>query len=408
MVAFEPHVDSTAAVKKRDRSQSGQGCARTRRGSGTVVSVLVSGCLSVLLVLPSGAADFEPASTETWEIPQANLYDVAVVGDSVWAVGYWGTALRSTDRGETWSRSPTPTDENLYAVAFADVGHGWAVGAAGTVLRSENGGRSWETVQVEVADEMGGERPLDGPLFGVAAISPTEAWAVGDFGVVLHTRNGVQWQQVAIPEESFADDNIRERIFNSIQFTDPQHGIIVGEFGSVLRTEDAGQTWIGEKRFEGAIEDTYLFDVGPNGRGVAVSGGVGGVCIRTADGGFVWTSTRTHSTAGLFGAAMREQRALLVGDRGVVLLSSDGGVTWREPERPRFFNWLRGVAFGADELAFAVGERGLLIRSVDAGEHWEWKLGRQPGPEAGVSVPDPGARTKPQTGPVREHAQPTE
>jgi photosystem II stability/assembly factor-like uncharacterized protein len=401
MLAFEVHIDSIA-VRTRDRGQPGSLRAGIQRGVGGVASVLASMiALLCSLAAPAvaGAIDLDPAATEGWALPDAHLYGVAANGSDAWAVGYWGTVLRSTDRGETWERVPTPTDANLYAVAFADARHGWAVGASGTLLRSDDGGRTWERVRVEISDELGDPIPLDSPLFGVAATSPTDAWAVGDFGVVLHTRNGRQWQQVTIPEERFADENIPDRIFNAVRFTDREHGTITGEFGTLLRTGDGGETWTGERQLEGVIEDIYLFDVAANGHGVALSTGVGGVSIRTGDGGMQWTATDSGTTAGLFAAAIHNRRALMVGDRGVMRVSDDAGVTWRRPERPRFFNWLQGVAFADDDLAYAVGEHGVVVRSQDGGERWEWKHGRQPRPEAGVSVPDPGARAKPGTGP---------
>jgi photosystem II stability/assembly factor-like uncharacterized protein len=403
MLAFTLLSDSMA-VGKRVAAIPGRRVPDIQRGVGGVATVPASliGLLWLLAAPMADAAegDMDPAATETWQLPDAHLHGIAALGSDAWAVGYWGTILRSADRGETWERVPTPTDATLYAVSFADSRHGWAVGASGTLLRSEDGGRTWERVRVEISDELGDPIPLDSPLFGVAATSATEAWAVGDFGGVLHTRNGRQWRQVVIPAEDLADENIPERIFNAVRFTDPMRGAITGEFGTLLRTADGGETWTGERQLAGAIEDIYLFDVAPASGGIALSTGVGGVTLRSADAGSQWAAIDSGTTAGLFGVAIRNGRALLVGDRGVMRVSDDGGVTWRKPERPPFFNWLQGVTFADDELAYAVGEHGVVVRSLDGGERWEWKHGRQPRPEAGVSVPDPGARVKPETGPA--------
>jgi photosystem II stability/assembly factor-like uncharacterized protein len=338
----------------------------------------------------SAAGDLDPAHTETWRIPEPDLFAVALRGNQAWAVGYWGSVLRSEDGGATWSDVSTPTDATLYDVAFADENHGWAVGAGGTLLRTTDGGRSWTPSDATVVDPFdGSQRPLDSSLFGVAAVSPTEAWAVGDFGVVLHTLDGSAWSGVPIPQEAFGDDNIPDRIFNAVKFTNRDEGWIAGEFGTTLRTADGGETWVGQREIQGAIDDIYLFDVAANGAGDALASGVGGVAIGSRDGGSVWANLRVPTTAGLFGTALDGERGLLVGDRGVLMVSRDGGSSWHEPARPRSFNWLRGVAFGPDGLALAVGEGGLILRSTDGGESWERAMGHAPPPASGVSVPEP-------------------
>jgi photosystem II stability/assembly factor-like uncharacterized protein len=69
-----------------------------------------------------------------------------------WMLGGNGLALRTLDRGASWSlvTLPTPTPRNgattlprLNAVFFADASTGWMVGDEGTVLATSNGGTTW-------------------------------------------------------------------------------------------------------------------------------------------------------------------------------------------------------------------------------------------------------------------------
>jgi len=371
-----------------------------RRARGTAPSLLL-----LLLAFPA-RADFDPPHEETWEVLLPDLYDVDSFGDSVWAVGYWGSVLRSSDAGDTWSQLRTPTSATLFGVSFADANHGWAVGNDGVVLRSKDGGLHWEHQHVSIPDEAGGTRPLDAALFGVAAVSPTEAWAVGDFGTVLHTEDGERWQQVMIDPAVFSDDNVPDRVLNEVTFTDAQHGWITGEFGTLLRTTDGGRTWLGQREITGAIPDIYLFDLAADVDGSALAGGVGGVLIGTRDGGATWSALSAPTGAGLFGAAWQAGRGVAVGDRGVLLVSSDAGSSWAEPKtRPRLFNWLRAATL-ADGRAFAVGERGLVLRSNDSATSWEIAAGEQPVPGSAVSVPetpsDQPGRSEPTPGRAEE------
>jgi photosystem II stability/assembly factor-like uncharacterized protein len=349
----------------------------------------------------AGAADLDPSDSSRWLLPLPDLYAIDARGSSAWAVGYWGSVLRSDDAGETWTPVATPVERALYAVSFADESHGWAVGEAGALLGSEDGGRSWTSLRLELSDPLDGRPLAQLPnLFGVAAVSATEVWVVGDFGTVLHSRNGRRFDPVVIPPETLADENIPERIFNAVRFVDRLRGWIAGEFGTLLRTSDGGATWIGERELQGAIDDVYLFDLAANGDGWAIAGGVGGVVLESDDGGSSWRALPAITRAGIFGTALRGAHGILAGDRGVLWVSTDRGETWREPSRPRSFNWLRGVAFGGKDLAYAVGEQGLILRSRDGGQSWEWRHGRQPPPKSGVSVPDPAPRTRPT---VAEH-----
>jgi photosystem II stability/assembly factor-like uncharacterized protein len=353
--------------------------------------------LWIVVIAPPAPAepDFDPSDTASWVVPQADLYGVEARGELVWAVGYWGTALRSTDSGRSWESVPTPTHETLHAVAFADESNGWAVGANGALLHTSDGGLTWKALRATISDGFGGEQPLDYSLFDVAAVSAYEAWVVGDFGVILHTRNARDWTQLVIAEETFADDNLPDRIFNAVHFTDREHGWIAGEFGTVLRTQDGGETWTGERTLTGSVEDVYLMDLAATPDGAALAGGIGGVVLSTSDGGASWTTAAIPTSAGLFGVARRGSRAIVVGDRGVLFVTGDGGQTWSEPSRPRLFNWLRAAAFGPGSLAYIVGENGVALRSEDGGASWEKSAGEEPPPLEGISVPDPSPSTEP-------------
>jgi photosystem II stability/assembly factor-like uncharacterized protein len=343
------------------------------------------------------AEGLDPSKASTWQLPGADLYGVAAIGDSAWAVGYWGTALHSEDFGKTWAPSGTPTEATLFGVSFADPQHGWAVGERGTILRSDDGGKTWTPQSATVADPAGGgDRPLDTHLFGISAVSPSEAWAVGDLGVVLHTTDaGANWVSSPIPPEAFADENFPERILNAVCFTDPQHGWITGEFATTLRTTDGGATWVGQRKLVDTAEDLYLFDLSAQTEGRAAATGLAGGVLLTSDGGSTWEPHTAPTAAGLFGVAWSGSNGIVIGDRGEMFLTLDDGATWQRPERPKLFNWIRSVTFADHNHAYAVGERGLVLASEDGGLHWTQERGQTPTPRAGVSVPEPGRSTEP-------------
>jgi photosystem II stability/assembly factor-like uncharacterized protein len=315
-------------------------------------------------------AALDPARLEAWKLPEASLYAVTARAQNAWAVGYWGTILRSSDGGRTWSQPDTPTAKSLFGISFADEKTGWAVGAAGTILRSSDGGGSWTAQPVEIVDEMGDRRRLDTNLFSVAAISSTLAWAVGDLGMVLRTRDGEKWEQVAFDAASYADQNVPERLLNSVVFTSATDGWIAGEFATLLRTSDGGETWIGQRQISGAPDDLYVFGLSAAAGGPAAAVGLAGSVLVSSEAGALWESRSVDTSAGLFGIAWNAEHGIVAGDRGVIFVSNDGGRSWTDAKRPKLFNWLAGVAFASPTEAIVVGERGIVLRSEDGGASW--------------------------------------
>ncbi len=315
-------------------------------------------------------AALDPAHLDTWKLPEASLYAVTARGSDAWAVGYWGTILRSSDTGRSWTQPDTPTSKTLFGISFADDKTGWAVGAAGTVLRSSDGGATWAAQPVVIPDELGEARPLDVNLFGVAAISPTSAWAVGDLGIVVRTRDGENWEKVAFDQATYADDNVLERLLNAVVFTSPTEGWIAGEFATLLRTGDGGETWVGQRQISGAPEDLYLFNLSAAAGGPAAAVGLAGSVLVSSEAGAVWESRSVATSAGLFAIAWNGEHGIAAGDRGVIFLSTDGGRSWTDATRPKLFNWLAGVAFANSNEALVVGERGVILRSQDGGASW--------------------------------------
>ena len=326
--------------------------------------------LILLGAAPFVRGELDPARLETWKLPEASLYAVTARGQNAWAAGYWGTILRSSDGGRTWGQPDTPTAKTLFGISFADDKTGWAVGADGTILRSSDGGASWTAQPVEITDELGDLRPLDTNLFGVAAISPTAAWAVGDLGIVLRTRDGEKWERVAFDAASYADENVRERLLNAVVFTSTTEGWIAGEFATLLRTSDGGETWVGQRQVSGAPDDLYVFNLSAASGGPAAAVGLAGSVLVSSVGGALWESRSVDTSAGLFAIAWNSEHGIAAGDRGVIFVSNNGGRSWTGARRPKLFNWFAGVTFASPTEAIVVGERGVVLRSEDGGASW--------------------------------------
>jgi len=77
--------------------------------------------------------------------------------------------------------------------------------------------------------------------------------------------------------------------------------------------------------------------------------------------------------AWMLGAARAGQRLVAVGERGIVILSDDGGRQWRQARVPVSVT-LTAVRFVDDRHGHAIGHGGVVLSTADGGEHWHKRL----------------------------------
>src|SRR5215470_14626255 len=171
-------------------------------------------------------------------LPQGNtLRGVATLSpSSTVAVGDFGTILRTTDGGATWTPQFSGTTYRLRGVSFVDANNGTAVGDFGTIVRTTDGGATW-TPQTSGTTNA---------LYGVSFVDANTGTAVGDFGTILNTTDGgATWTR----QFSGTIDYLY-----GVSFTDGNTGTAVGCVlvtphprcagrGAILRTTDGGVTW---------------------------------------------------------------------------------------------------------------------------------------------------------------------
>jgi len=75
--------------------------------------------------------------------------------------------------------------------------------------------------------------------------------------------------------------------------------------------------------------------------------------------------------AAMLGVAKAGKRIVAVGDHGVVLLSDDGGKSFRQASSVPVSSTLTGVSFADDKFGWAVGHWGVVLQTSDGGENWK-------------------------------------
>lgn len=260
-----------------------------------------------------------------------------------------------------------------------------AVGEQGQILLADNPQGPWRSVAPTTQ--------RGSTLTHVRFIDDQLAIAVGHDGWILRSEDrGESWSEVAFAEG-----------------TDPLLGVSVlvgerifafGAFGLMLASSDRGQSW---QPYELAITSAAVTEepappveeVDPyadpfaafeseefggqkhlNGITIAADGslllvGERGLMLRSTDAGATWTELPAVYDGSLFGAQSLPTGTLIVfGMRGHAYRSDDLGQSWTESRLPGGES-LFGSGVDAQGRALLVGAAGTLLRSTDDGRSFE-------------------------------------
>lgn len=324
----------------------------------------------------------------------AALHAVQFVGSrSGWAVGDHGVVWRTEDGGQTWSLQKTPTDASLHGVCFLTNQMGWVVGSGtqpftglgyGVILKTVDGGRTWtdgnktaskkpktfgkKSSTAVVLDQPKSTDHLP-PLRFIKFFGTEEGIAIGEAtaafptGCLSTTDGGETWEPMK-GEPSVG--------WLAADFREIEHGILVGDRGrlavandfEVVRTRNDRRSLRGVRAVD--------FADGLNAWAV----GDGGLVLKTSNGGVSWEAPAKPLPQEV--SVFTDFKAVTTRGPKVWIAGSPGGRVWHSPDAGR--SWvaqptgqalpLHALAFVSEQVGFAVGAFGTILRSDDGGESW--------------------------------------
>ena len=264
-----------------------------------------------------------------------------------------------------WAAQRSGTLAWLRAVYFVDESRGWAVGSKGALLATTDGGRSWELRR----------RPTEDTLRDLYFTNEATGWLVCDRSIyLLKTREeprsylmktvdgGASWSRV---EVTGADVDV---LLTRVAFVDESRGWAFGEMGALYATTDGGANWSRQ-----VVPTKHLLLGGAflgDGQGWLV--GAGNTILYNPDGERWRAGSLPISAATRFNAVafVDERRGWAVGERGLLLVTSNGGREWRTQESNVSVD-LSDVKFIDERTGWAVGAQGTVIHTTDGGAHWQ-------------------------------------
>jgi photosystem II stability/assembly factor-like uncharacterized protein len=292
-----------------------------------------------------------------------------------------------------WTKVDVPTTASLRGLSVINQNVVWASGTGGTVIKTTDRGKSWSVIAVSGAEKLDfrGIHAFDDKNALIMSSGPAEQ---GQAQIYRTTDGGKSWKQVF-------EDKRPGIFFDAIAFWDRRHGIVLsdpidGHF-ALFRTDDGGASW---KQIppavlppslpnEGAFaaSNSCLTVQGEQNVWFATGGAKVARVFRSNDRGKTWSVAETpmhpgNASSGIFSLAFQDAKyGIAVGgdyahpersDLPSVLLTSDGGASWREdlPTTPRGVYLSSVTAFWTPvkDSLFAVGSTVAMLSP--AGDRW--------------------------------------
>lgn len=348
-------VSRPASVLAR-AANSRSGRRRARRALAPVVLTLLATVLAAGMFPAAAGAAYKPTSFE----------DVDFVSKTVgFAVGTPGSLYVTTNGGATWSQRPMGNNDWLTAVDFVSSNRGWVLGVynegvPGRIWHTQDGGRHW----VQQTNPTGCDVLTD-----VKFVSKQIGIIVGRYGTILRTGNGgLSWQHMT----SGTSDSL-----GAVDFPTAAIGYATGIKGRILKTVDGGTVW--SPLNSGTTRDVRDVRFTTATLGWVV--GANGMIMRTGNGGVTWNKQPSGTGKALAGVDfVNASTGWAVGSAGTILRTANGGASWVK-QASGTTAFLHAVDFVSVAKGFAVGEKmrpagstpyayGVIRRTVSGGKFW--------------------------------------
>lgn len=184
------------------------------------------------------------ATAQNWallNIPfSARFDDVFFVNDSLgWTCNALGQIYRTPDGGKTWTLQ-FQSDNYMRSIEFSDASHGYCGGLAvgEPMYKTTDGGQTWVNISSDIPGITGG-------ICGISCAGNGVVYGCGQWSapayVIKSTDNGNSWQKITL-------DSLATRLVD-IYFTSPDTGWVSGTGapisvgGVIIKTTDGGAHW---------------------------------------------------------------------------------------------------------------------------------------------------------------------
>lgn len=234
---------------------------------------------------------------------------------------------------------PIPESILIQAIDFWNTAFGYTSSANGKIYRTGNSGTAWVPLFL----------PVDRTLSGFYLFAPSVLYAAGNNGFITRSfDSGVTWDQAVI---SNTTENLKD-----VTFFDFVTGFAMGENGHISWSA-GGNVW--ENIPKVTTKNLNALAKLDSDRALIV--GNGGVILKTEDKARTWRIIESGTSKNLNSIDFFDDKAgFIAGDEGLALVTLDGGETWAQLATGTLRNF-SGVSAGTDSRAYFIGDDGTII-----------------------------------------------
>lgn len=338
------------------------------RGGAFAACVLTLLCLSMSNARAQYVDPLDVPAIPALVPDQAPMLTLASAGDHFVAAGARGVILVSQTKSDgslKWVQASVPVQADLVSLSFASPTDGWAGGHGGVILHTSDGGLHWT-------------KQLDGWSANSAFMAYYKQQAASGSKTAANDQQQVQF--------NFGTGPILPWL--GIWFTSSTTGFAVGPFGDIAATADGGQTWI--PWFDHINNPNYynLNDIKEVGGQLYIVGEQGGVYVFDPIKQ-QFNALNTGYDGSFFGLTGTGQYLIVFGLRGTIYRSPDQGKTWTQIQDPIQATLSDGTVM-PDGTVVLVAVDGKILTSKDGGNTFEVDPDDLGAPLSGVEYYKPG------------------
>ncbi|MGH9825051.1 MAG: WD40/YVTN/BNR-like repeat-containing protein [Blastocatellia bacterium] len=188
-------------------------------------------------------------------------------------------------------------------------------------------------------------------------------WIVGGDGLMLRSDDyGRTFQQIGVKVDAGLNDVcvLGNRIW------------AIGDGGSMVLSTDGGRSFvknvaISHRGGQSTPLDLYSVQFSDDKHGFIV--GDQGLILASSDSGVSWREQHCNTNAQLFHLSVHGKKSWVVGAGGVIVHTDDGGKNWY-PQRSGTSEDLNRVVMVNDDRGFVSGNNGTLLKTDNGGATW--------------------------------------
>jgi photosystem II stability/assembly factor-like uncharacterized protein len=250
--------------------------------------------------------------------------------------------------------NPLPQGNTLNSVYFTSENIGYAVGNYGTVLRTIDGGTNWNILNTNTTKD------LNGIFFN----NSNYGFVVGDSGIIITTiDSGINW--TTLSSGTNAD-------LYSIYFTDSLHGYSCGSNGKIIKTSNGGNQWNGCT--SNVTTKLFSIDFPTKNTGYIVGGGgtTGGkgFVLKSKNGGDDWKIITDSLDESFYSTDFIDSlTGYAAGNFSYIVKTDDGGKNWIESDNPNSLH-IRSIKFINSQIGYTCDVYGSIMKTENGGQSW--------------------------------------